>query len=258
MRGVAEQRDAAVRPARQRIAVAHRIFPELRRRLDQRLGVDERNAEALHMRHQIFEPAGARPVFLARRHAAFADLHQHRPVGQRAVGARAFADRIDHELRRHAAGDHHRAAGEELRPVDRAAPQHRAVPARRAFVGIERLAHVRVDAVGADQHVAAHAAAVAAVAVEEIRGDAAFVLRERAEPMAGVDAGLAEPRAHRLVDHALQPAAMDRELRHVVAGIECRAARARSPGRTGWCRSARRCGCRPRRAGPAARAPPAP
>ena len=28
MRGVAEQRDAAVRPARQRIAVAQRIFPE--------------------------------------------------------------------------------------------------------------------------------------------------------------------------------------------------------------------------------------
>ena len=30
----------------------------------------------------------------------------------------------------------------------------------------------------------------------------------------------AEPRPHRLVDHALQPAAMDRELRNVVAGVE--------------------------------------
>ena len=35
-----------------------------------------------------------------------------------------------------------------------------------------------------------------------------------------MDAAFAEPRAHRLVDHALQPAAMDRELRHVVAGVE--------------------------------------
>ena len=38
--------------------------------------------------------------------------------------------------------------------------------------------------------------------------------------MAGVQAAFAEPRTHRLVDHALQPAAMDRELRHVVAGID--------------------------------------
>ena len=38
--------------------------------------------------------------------------------------------------------------------------------------------------------------------------------------MAGVDAAFAEPRAHRLEDRALQPAAVDRELRHVVAGVE--------------------------------------
>ena len=61
---------------------------------------------------------------------------------------------------------------------------------------------------------------VRAVAVEEIGGDAAIVLREAAEPVAEVEAALAEPRARRLIDHALQLAAMDRELRHVVAGIE--------------------------------------
>ncbi len=49
-----------------------------------------------------------------------------------------------------------------------------------------------MNAVGADQHVAAHGLAVRAVAVEEIGGDAAFVLRERAEPVAGVHACLAE------------------------------------------------------------------
>ena len=97
-----------------------------------------RHAEALHMRHQVLEAAAARPVLLVRRRAALADLHQHRPVGQAAVFARALADRIDHELGRHAAGDHHRTAGEEFRPVERAAPQHRAVPARRALVRIER------------------------------------------------------------------------------------------------------------------------
>ena len=41
-----------------------------------------------------------------------------------------------------------------------------------------------------------------------------------AEPMAGVQPAFAEPRAHRLMDHALQPAAMHRELRHVVARVD--------------------------------------
>ena len=87
MRGVAEQRDAAVAPARQRIAVAHRIFPELARCLDQCAPVDERDAEALHMGHQILEAAGARPILLLRhRHRGVADAADHGPVGQPFVG----------------------------------------------------------------------------------------------------------------------------------------------------------------------------
>ena len=77
-----------------------------------------------------------------------------------------------------------------------------------------------MDAVGADQHVAGDGAAVRAVSVEEPGGDAALVLPEAAEAAAGVDAAFAEPRAHRLIDHALQPAAMDRELRHVIARVD--------------------------------------
>ena len=59
-----------------------------------------------------------------------------------------------------------------------------------------------------------------AAAVEEVGGDAALVLRERAEPAAGVDGLSAQPLDHGLMNDALQPAAMDRELRHVMAGIE--------------------------------------
>src|SRR6516162_2709067 len=59
-----------------------------------------------------------------------------------------------------------------------------------------------------------------AVAVEELSSDAGFVLPKCAEPMAGMHAGVAEPLAHRLIDDALQVAAMDRELRHVIAGVE--------------------------------------
>ena len=143
----------------------------------------------------------------------------HRPVGELAVRPRPFGDRIDDELCRKPAGDDHRAPGEKGRPVDGAAPQHDAVPARRAFVGKQRLAHPGMDAVAADQHVAARGGAVAG-AVEEIGGDAAFVLGIGAEPVAGVEAIFAEPRPRRLIDHAVQAAAMDRELRHVVAGVE--------------------------------------
>ena len=77
-----------------------------------------------------------------------------------------------------------------------------------------------MNAVGADQHVANDSAPVRPVAVEEPGGDAAFVLGEAAEPVAGVQPAFAKPRTHRLVDHALQPAAMHRELRHVVAGVD--------------------------------------
>src|ERR1043166_6807248 len=104
--------------------------------------------------------------------------------------------------------------------IARAAPQHYAVPARRPLVGIEPLAHQRVDAVGADQHVAARGRPVRAAAVEEISRDARLVLTERAETVAGADAPFAQPRARRLIDHPLQPAAVNRELRHLVAGVE--------------------------------------
>ena len=102
----------------------------------------------------------------------------------------------------------------------RAAPEHQAVPGRRAFVRIELFAHDGMDSVGADQHVAAGGVAMRAAAIEEIGGDAAVVLGERAEPAIHVNARFAKPRAHRLVDHALKAAAMNGELRNVVAGVD--------------------------------------
>src|SRR5262249_48265185 len=65
----------------------------------------------------------------------------------------------------------------------------------------------------------ARARPMRAMAVEEVGAHAAFVLAKISQAMAGVDARLAEPRAHRLVDDRLQPAAMDGELRHLVAGV---------------------------------------
>jgi len=76
-----------------------------------------------------------------------------------------------------------------------------------------------VNSIGADEHVAARGRAVGSVAIEEIGGHAGLVLGKGAEPMAGVDARLAETRAHGVVDHPLQPPSVDRELRIFVAGI---------------------------------------
>ena len=77
-----------------------------------------------------------------------------------------------------------------------------------------------MDAVGADQHVALRGFDMRAGAVEEMRDHAAFMLREGAEPAAGVDRLATQPFLDGAMDHALQAAAMDRELRHVVAGAE--------------------------------------
>src|SRR6202008_29725 len=96
----------------------------------------------------------------------------------------------------------------------------KAVPARRPFVWEQRLAHLGVNAVGADQNIAARSVDVRAVAIEEKGADAALVLGEGAKPAAGADCLRAETLDHGLMDHALQAAAVNRELRHLMAGIE--------------------------------------
>src|SRR5215472_11203980 len=81
------------------------------------------------------------------------------------------------------------------------APRQSIAPFQRAgaLARIERLAHQRMNAVGADQHVAARGRPMRAMAVEEIGAHAAFILAKMSEAMAGVDVRLAEPGAYRLV-----------------------------------------------------------
>ena len=190
-----------------------------------------RHREPRDMRHQFLALAGPRPVLAARRRrVAFADLHQHRPVGQPARRARSFRDRIDHDLGVQAAGDDHRTAAQKHRPVARAAPQHQPVPARRPFIREQRFAHPRMNAVGADQDIAAHGLGVRAGAIEEIRRDAALVLGEgpRACSRYGSRHARAAPRRR---DGSRSAAGRDesriaeRRGRH-----RCRGIRARLPG----------------------------
>src|SRR4051794_33161937 len=77
-----------------------------------------------------------------------------------------------------------------------------------------------MDAVGTNQDVAARGMDVCASAIEEVSGDAALVLRERTEAAAGVDGLRPEPLLDGPMDDALKAAAVDRELRLIVAGVD--------------------------------------
>ena len=73
---------------------------------------------------------------------------------------------------------------------------------------------------GADQDVAPGGRRVVALAPLEPGGDAGAVVLEAGQLVAGVHVGAADPLDHRLVQHGLQLAAVDRELRKLVAGVE--------------------------------------
>src|SRR3954471_9051354 len=77
-----------------------------------------------------------------------------------------------------------------------------------------------MDPVSTYQDVAARGVDMRASTIEEIRRDAAFVLRERTEPATSVDRLRPEPLLDGAMNDALKATAVDRKLRHVVAGID--------------------------------------
>src|SRR5215470_1756483 len=77
-----------------------------------------------------------------------------------------------------------------------------------------------MDAIRADQNVAARGVCMGPAAIEEIGAHPTLVLGECAETAAGPDSVLSQPLQHGLMDDALQATAMDGELRDLVTGIE--------------------------------------
>ena len=67
----------------------------------------------------------------------------------------------------------------------------------------------------------------------EARHHIPAALLEADQPVAGLDAVRAQPLEGRLVEHALELAAMDADLRHVVAGVEAPRLAPRPSGRAG-------------------------
>ena len=221
MGGVAEQRNAAMAPVRQRVAVAHRIFPADRGRPHQSVDIDSGNFEAPGVGNHFVHPSDPRPgIDGRRRDLAIRDARNDRPVGEARLRRRAWRDRVERDFRAHAAGDVHRPASQELRPFRGAAPEHQPLPTRAPLFRIEVATHDGMDAVRADEHVAAHGLAhQPEPGVREMGDDAAFVLDEALQLQAGAYRAGAKFGDHLVVDHFLQPAAMDRELRKVEAGV---------------------------------------
>src|SRR4029453_18172445 len=79
--------------------------------------------------------------------------------------------------------------------------------------------HRRMDAVAADENVARHRGARALGECLEAGFDGAFLLREGREYVARAHRSPPQPLDRRVAQHALQLAAVDRELRHLVAGL---------------------------------------
>ena len=95
--------------------------------------------------------AGAVPVFppplVVRVELSFGDPVDHRF----SLVRRLPRDRIGHEFLEFVAGHDHGPPGQERLRPRHAAPEDRAVPDRRAFVGVEPPAHHGMNAIGADQ-----------------------------------------------------------------------------------------------------------
>ena len=116
MRGIAEQRDAAVRPARQRIAVDHRIFVASRwRAANERRHVEPVEAPVLERGQELVEPAGPVPV-LAPPRVIGLELQFRDPVDEGAAARlRRSRNRVADEFLDLVAGHDHGAAVEEGR-----------------------------------------------------------------------------------------------------------------------------------------------
>ena len=102
------------------------------------------------------------------------------------------------------------------------APRHSIVPFQRGGGSPrhQRLTDGRMDAVGADQRRPAHRLGDGAVVVGERGRHAIVVLLEAGQPAVGADDRLAQALHHRVAEHALEHAAMDRELGHRVTGVQ--------------------------------------
>ena len=217
MGGVAEQRHAAERPARDRVAVDHRVGEDRVGGADHGGGVEPVEAPVGIDRVEVLEPAGLVPVD-RHRHLA---LDLRHPVDQLvAGGVDVVADRID-DQGRVAGADAGDALAREVGLMPRhPAPQVDAAIGERALVRIELRPHRRMDAVAGDQHIGLLGGERGAVRGGEARRHARLALLDAHAAMAGDEVVGAQPLAHGVEQHLVQVGAVDREMRPLVPGSQ--------------------------------------
>src|SRR5262249_18280633 len=128
------------------------------------------------------------------------------------------ADGIDDE-RAVARPDPGDAAPREKRTISGdAAPEIGAAVTEWTFLRMELVTHGGVDAVAGHQNIAPLRGQHPTVRADEMRGDASLVLLDRAAAMSNDEILRADARAHGIQQHLLQIAAVEREMRPLMAG----------------------------------------
>src|SRR5258706_4805103 len=212
MRRVADERDPPERPATYRVAVGHWI-------LEHDLGVPEHlreiqplEAETLEGRQEV----GRAPVQIPVRPNVARREELGSPGDEpAALRVELLADRIDDDLAdvEPAALDEALAA-EIRRPARHSAPHVDPRIYRRPLVRVELPAHGGMNTVASDRNAAAHR-----FPAREADRDAALALFYRFAAIPQCDGIGAEPLPHRLDQHPVQLAAVDRKLRPGVARV---------------------------------------
>src|SRR5690606_25125567 len=134
---IAEQRDAPAPPARQGIAVDHRVLEAGPGIADEPGYVEPSELPTLEEREKFLEATGSIPVLATPRVIRIV-AQLGNPVDERTPLVEGLTrDRIAHELLPFMPRHDHRAPVEERRAFGHAAPEDGAIPFRRAFAGHE-------------------------------------------------------------------------------------------------------------------------
>lgn len=218
MRGVAEQGDPAEAPARQGVAVGHRVLDDRRGAFGEHPEIDPRQVPGRQCGAGL--RGGDATARASRGRGGRAVPHLQHPVHEGVGGGgRAVLDRIGDELRAGGAPGHHdRPAVEDPRVRCDPAPHVDAVPVRRSLVRVQPAADRGVETVGADQDVGGVDHGPSARPVQEPGADAVRVLLEPLEQQAGTDRVRSQPLADRRQEQQLQAAAVHGVLRPAVPG----------------------------------------
>src|SRR5262245_9579663 len=216
MRGVAKKRQAAETPSRQRVLIDHRIFENCIGAADKLRHVKPVEVPVRHCRQKVLQLSPTIPIpclVLWRLDIAY-PIHK-----LPALGVDIVSDWIDQKLGWMMPADpDHAGARKEGSPPSHSAPHVDSGIFRRALVRQKLFAQNIVNAFSADDHAAALSPQGFAIDILEMRNRIETVMFDPGAAPSRHDFVRAGTLEERIEENHLQVAAMDRELRHVIAG----------------------------------------